>query len=101
MIGTGTGIAPFRAFVPHVYENRSDWKGRVRLYSGARTGTEKLYQNEERNDFSNYYDHETFSAFEGLSQRPWVNGDEHGLGQVVDDHATGIWQLMQDPKTYV
>ncbi|NIV46677.1 MAG: ferredoxin-NADP reductase, partial [Gammaproteobacteria bacterium] len=28
LIGSGTGIAPFRAFVKHLYQNVPDWKGR-------------------------------------------------------------------------
>lgn len=101
LIGTGTGIAPFRAFVRHIYENRQDWKGDVHLYYGARTGMEKLYQNSERNDFANYYDHETFYAFEGLSRRPWLHGEEHGLVEVLEHNAQDIWTRMQDPKTHV
>ncbi|WP_078119001.1 ferredoxin reductase domain-containing protein [Thiosocius teredinicola] len=101
LIGTGTGIAPFRAFVRHIYENRADWKGDVRLYYGARTGMEKLYQNVERNDFANYYDHATFEAFEGLSKRPWMHGDDQGLSALLEQNAQDIWERMQKPKTYV
>ncbi len=101
MIGTGTGIAPFRAFVRKIYDKRSDWKGQVRLFYGARTGVETLYQNEEFNDFANYYDEQTFRAFAGLSQRPWSQGEQHGLSQVLEDNAQAIWDLMQEPKTHV
>jgi ferredoxin--NADP+ reductase len=101
MIGTGTGIAPFRAFIQHVYEKRNDWKGLVWLFYGSRTGMEKLYQNDERNDFTNYYDEKTFKAFEGLSRRPWAQGEEAGLGNVMEENAEAIWELIQSPKTHL
>lgn len=101
MIGTGTGIAPFRAFIQHIYEKQPAWRGKVRLYYGARTGTEKLYQNDLRNDLANYYDRDTFKAFEGLSHRPWMQHDDTGLGRLLEDNAEQIWALMQDPKTHV
>jgi ferredoxin--NADP+ reductase len=101
MIGTGTGIAPFRAFVQHVYEKHPHWEGEVRLFYGARTGMEKLYQNDVKNDFANYYDQKTFKAFEGLSQRPWMHSDDTGLSDVLQENAEEIWKLMQDPGTHV
>jgi len=101
MIGSGTGIAPFRAFIQHIYERQPEWRGKVRLYYGARTGTEKLYQNDQRNDLANYYDRETFQAFEGLSHRPWMQHDDTGLGRLLEDNAEQIWELIQDPKTHV
>jgi ferredoxin--NADP+ reductase len=101
MIGTGTGIAPFRAFIQHIYEKQPRWLGKVRLFYGARSGTEKLYQNDLKNDLANYYSRETFKAFEGLSNRPWMDKEDTGLTQVLEDNAEEIWELMQDPKTHV
>ena len=34
LIGAGTGIAPFRAFVTHLYRNEPNYKGSVRLFHG-------------------------------------------------------------------
>jgi len=70
MVGLGTGIAPFRAFVRHIYDVRGGWKGKVRLFFGAKTGLEMLYMNDKRDDFANYYDEDTFKAFEAVSPGP-------------------------------
>jgi ferredoxin--NADP+ reductase len=101
MIGSGTGIAPFRAFIQHIYEKQSDWKGQVRLYYGARSGAETLYRNDQKNDLDQYYDQKTFQAFEGLSHRPWIDHGDSGLTNVLDNNAHEIWELMQDPHTRV
>ena len=101
MIGTGTGIAPYRAFIQHIYEKQPNWHGKVRLFYGARTGTETLYRNDLKDDLSNYYDRDTFEAFEGLSQRPWMDREDTGLSEVLENNAEAIWELMQDPKTHV
>lgn len=100
MIGSGTGIAPFRAFMQHIYEQQPDWKGQVVLFYGARTGMETLYRNDIKDDLGNYYDQKTFKAFEGLSQRPWMNTDD-GLQNVLKDKAEDIWELVQNPKTHI
>lgn len=101
MVGSGTGIAPFRAFIQHIYQQQTDWKGRLVLFYGARTGAETLYRNEIKNDLDEYYDQKTFQAFEGLSQRPWMSNDDDGLQHLLNENAEDIWQLIQDQKTYV
>ena len=100
MIGSGTGIAPFRAFMQYIYEHQQDWKGQIVLFYGARTGMETLYRNDLKNDLDKYYDQKTFRAFEGLSKRPWMQTDD-GLHNVLEENAVDIWELMQDPKTHV
>lgn len=101
MIGSGTGIAPFRAFIQHIYEKQPEWKGQLRLFYGARTGMETLYRNDLKNDLDKYYDQKTFQAFEGLSKRPWMRHENHGLQNILQENAQDIWDLMQHPKTHV
>lgn len=100
MIGVGTGIAPFRAFIKHIYEERKEWQGKVRLFYGARTGMDLLYMNDKNGDLSNYYDKETFKAFESLSPRPHFD-EPADVERSIKDNAKEVWELLKDPKTYV
>ena len=100
LIGMGTGIAPFRALVKHLYATRPKFKGAVRLFHGARSGLEMLYQNDELDDFAQYYDKETFRAFKALSPRPhWE--DPIAWDDALEERGAELWALMGDPHTYV
>jgi len=100
MIGLGTGIAPFRAFVRHIYDTIGNWQGQVRLFYGARTGLESLYMNDQQNDFSQYYDEKTFKAFTAVSPRAhW--GEPAALDKSLIDQEQEIWDLLQQTNTYL
>ena len=100
MIGMGTGIAPFRAFVQHIYQAVGTWKGKVRLFYGAHTGMELFYMNDKRNDFSNYYDEETFKAFEVINSRPhW--GKSTALEHALLENEAEVWEMICAHNTYV
>lgn len=100
MIGVGTGIAPFRAFLKHIYEERREWKGKVRLFYGARTGMDLLYMNDRNNDLSLYYDQGTFRAIEALSPRPHADAPED-IQRSLQDNKDEVASLILDKKTFV
>jgi ferredoxin--NADP+ reductase len=100
LIGLGTGIAPFRALVKHIYRDVGDWKGKVRLLYGAKSGLELLYMNNRRDDFARYYDEETFEAIKALSPRPnWA--DPIAWDFAIEDRAEEIRNMLSDEHTYV
>jgi ferredoxin--NADP+ reductase len=100
LIGSGTGIAPFRAFVKQLYRSVPEWRGRVWLFHGAHSGLEMLYRNEELDDFAQYYDRSTFEAFEALSPRPSWN-DPIAWDGAIHERGQELWQMLGDPSTRV
>lgn len=100
MVGAGTGIAPFRAFIQHIYDQHKGWKGKVRLFYGAKTGMELLYLNDVKKDLGLYYEQGTFQAFEALSPRPAFDAPP-ALDRVLIENASEVWELVRSPKTFV
>jgi len=100
LIGSGTGIAPFRALVKHLYREVPDWQGRVWLFHGARSGLELLYMNDERDDFAQYCDRSTFEAIRALSPRPsWADAIPWDAALV--ERGAELWRMLGDPRTHV
>ncbi len=99
LIATSTGISPFRAFVRHLYE-KTDFKGRIWLFYGAKSGLDLAYLNDQKDDFAQYYTKETFEAFKAFSPRPHF-GDDIDWGQTIHERGEELWKMFADPKTYV
>ncbi|MGH0030173.1 MAG: ferredoxin-NADP reductase [Myxococcota bacterium] len=100
LIGSGTGIAPFRAFVKHLYATVPEWRGRIWLFHGARTGLEMLYRNDEVDDFAQYYDRSTFQAFAALSPRPGWD-DPIAWDGAIRERGEELWKMLGEPRTRV
>lgn len=100
MLGMGTGIAPFRTLIRQIYEKIGGWKGRIRLFYGARSPLEMLYMNDENNDLANYYDQPTFKAFQAVSPRPAL-GAPVALDKALVHNAAEVWEMVQSPATHV
>jgi ferredoxin--NADP+ reductase len=100
LIGMGTGIAPFRALVKHLYRDLRDWQGRVRLFYGARSGMELLYMNDEIDDFAQYYDEDTFEAFRALSPRPHWDEPVDLAGE-INARGEEVLDILRGDKGYV
>ncbi|WKK80655.2 ferredoxin reductase domain-containing protein [Marivirga arenosa] len=100
LIGMGTGIAPFRAFIKHIYHNVKDWRGRILLFYGAKTGLELLYQNEEDDDLTNYYNEDTFKAIHAYSPRPLWH-DPVVIDQSIEERSEEIIEMLSHLNTYI
>ncbi|HLA36476.1 MAG TPA: FAD-binding oxidoreductase [Rhodocyclaceae bacterium] len=100
MIAMGAGVAPFRAFVRHIYENLGGWDGQVRLFYGVRTGLEQIYMNDENRDLANYYDQKTFRAFQAVGPRPRYDAPVE-LNKAIERNAEEIWSMLKKPDTHV
>ena len=96
IIGLGTGIAPFRAMLRELFDER-DWQGKVMLFHGARTGLELLYSS----DVAGLAERAAgLSSVAVVSARPaW--GDPEDLGAAILKHGDEVWQLLNEPEVRV
>jgi ferredoxin--NADP+ reductase len=98
LAATGTGIAPFRAFLRRIYGELTDWRGSVYLYFGVRTSEECLYRNELESyrPRDGYHLAYAFSREQTTTdgQRVYVH---HRMSERIDE----LWSLLDRENTYL
>src|SRR5262249_34073133 len=98
LVATGTGIAPFRAFLWRIYRELPRWNGQVRLFFGVRTEAECLY----RGEFETYLDRPGYRHFFAFSReqkspdgrRLYV---QHRMAECLDE----LMGLLDQGNTYL
>jgi len=98
LLATGTGIAPYRAFLRRIYDELPDWRGQVRLIFGVRTAAECLYL-QELESYANRPGYRCVTAFSREQatqdgQRMYV---QHRMAEQMDD----LWSLFVRDETFL
>jgi ferredoxin--NADP+ reductase len=97
MVGTGTGIAPFRGFLHERFKNRHAHTGQTHLFFGAQSQNDFLYKDElnafEENE--NFHLHTAFSR-EELNNEGGRMYVQHKLYENREE----LLKLLLEPNTY-
>ncbi|MCS6983807.1 MAG: FAD-binding oxidoreductase [Leptospiraceae bacterium] len=94
-MATGTGIAPFRAFLQRLFRVVKDFREPVFLFMGVRYEDELLYDSEFRS-----YQKENFHYYTALSrQQKNPDGSRKYIHHVMAEKADELFPLLQNPRT--
>lgn len=106
MMATGTGIAPFRAYLWRMFKNEErqlnpeyQFKGFAWLIFGIPKTPNILYKEELEEMQSRYPDNFRLTYAISREQQNSEGGRMY-IQHRVAEHADELWQLMQEPKTH-
>jgi ferredoxin--NADP+ reductase len=99
LVATGTGIAPFRAFLRRIYLERPEWTiPVVNLFFGARTAAECLY----REELEGFLDYPGFHLTTAFSREQTTNdGRRVYVQDRMAEQIGALWDLLQRDDTYL
>ena len=98
-IGAGCGMVPFRWLAHKIHGRRLDWMGKVLMLEGAETGLERQYLNDPNADQDQYFDAETYRAFERLKTRYSAVASDSSESAAANMDA--MWRLMGQGSVFV
>ncbi|NET60126.1 MAG: ferredoxin-NADP reductase [Symploca sp. SIO2E6] len=102
MMATGTGIAPFRAYLWRMFKEQHEdykFKGLAWLIFGIATTPNILYQEQLEELQQNYPDNFRLTYAISREQKNSEGGKMY-IQHRVAEHAEQLWQLMQKPNTH-
>ena len=102
MMATGTGIAPFRAYLWRMFKEKHEdykFKGFAWLIFGIPTTPNILYKEELEKLQAEYKDHFRLTYAISREQKNPEGGRMY-IQHRVAEHAQELWELIQQPKTH-
>lgn len=98
LVATGTGIAPYRAFLRRIYKELPEWRGLVRLIFGVRTAAECLYLRE----LEFYADRPGYRLVTAFSREQTTTDGkrmyvQHRMAEAMED----LWPLLERDETFL
>ena len=107
MMGTGTGIAPFRAYLWRMFKDREreanpdyQFNGKAWLIFGIPKSENILYREELEEMQAKYPDNFEITYAISREQKN-AEGGRMYIQHRVAENAEKLWQMVQDEKTYV
>jgi ferredoxin--NADP+ reductase len=97
MVATGTGIAPFRAFLRNRYHQRKHENGQSWLFFGAQTHKDYLYR-DELDEYASHDGCHIVTAFSREEKNP--EGGKMYVQHRLIEHGEILFALLQKPETY-
>lgn len=98
MFATGTGIAPFRAFVRESFKQGSPFKGQARLFFGMQYTSQILYREEFE---AMQAAHASFEAIWAISrEQKNAEGGRMYVQHRILEHGDELWPILSAPNTY-
>ncbi|MDX2035388.1 MAG: FAD-binding oxidoreductase [Isosphaeraceae bacterium] len=91
-VATGTGIAPFRAFLRRIFLESTGRRGRVTLIFGVRTRTECLYL-DELEEFRRFPNFQLWTAFS--REETTADGKRLYVQHRIAQHVEEIWKQLE------
>ncbi len=99
LIATGTGIAPFRAFIKHLFEEDQSFKGQIWLFFGVPTSSTLLYK-EDIERYKSLYGHQFRVDYAISREQKTADGAKMYVQNRMAEYASEFWDLIHKDNTY-